>query len=300
MLRADPSKDRQLSARHPDIFWRNGPSGRTGLVVSLHACLSPECPCRDVELLVHPVGEWAEGVSQTKGGLRYHTVAGSKMPDSAEALMAVLRADLHIDSGELRLSEGAHPNERDESVLAWLREEMDGELLDHLADKMLRAKSLKPLARLPVLHFKPDTMPLFVEVYRTGRIDTYPVGRRRIVVVDAYCVAPQCDCCDMRLMVLDEKRDLGTFVVPLDKPTWPAQVDTGRDLEQIWAAFVHRYPTPRPFRQRAKLMKEAGPDIIANSRPVPKIASPEIGRNQPCPCGSGKKHKRCCLGKLAL
>jgi predicted ATPase with chaperone activity len=22
---------------------------------------------------------------------------------------------------------------------------------------------------------------------------------------------------------------------------------------------------------------------------------PEIGRNDPCPCGSGKKYKRCCL-----
>ena len=24
---------------------------------------------------------------------------------------------------------------------------------------------------------------------------------------------------------------------------------------------------------------------------------PKIGRNQPCPCGSGKKHKKCCIGK---
>ena len=24
--------------------------------------------------------------------------------------------------------------------------------------------------------------------------------------------------------------------------------------------------------------------------------SKEIGRNDPCPCGSGKKYKRCCLG----
>ena len=23
--------------------------------------------------------------------------------------------------------------------------------------------------------------------------------------------------------------------------------------------------------------------------------SPKIGRNQPCPCGSGKKYKKCCL-----
>ncbi|MGA2143413.1 MAG: SEC-C metal-binding domain-containing protein [Bryobacteraceae bacterium] len=24
---------------------------------------------------------------------------------------------------------------------------------------------------------------------------------------------------------------------------------------------------------------------------------PKIGRNHPCPCGSGHKYKRCCLGK---
>jgi len=23
----------------------------------------------------------------------------------------------------------------------------------------------------------------------------------------------------------------------------------------------------------------------------------KIGRNEPCPCGSGRKHKKCCLGK---
>ncbi len=26
------------------------------------------------------------------------------------------------------------------------------------------------------------------------------------------------------------------------------------------------------------------------------VAGPRIGRNDPCPCGSGKKYKRCCLG----
>lgn len=24
-------------------------------------------------------------------------------------------------------------------------------------------------------------------------------------------------------------------------------------------------------------------------------AGPKVGRNDPCPCGSGKKHKKCCL-----
>jgi uncharacterized protein len=25
---------------------------------------------------------------------------------------------------------------------------------------------------------------------------------------------------------------------------------------------------------------------------------PAVGRNDPCPCGSGRKYKKCCLGKM--
>ena len=28
--------------------------------------------------------------------------------------------------------------------------------------------------------------------------------------------------------------------------------------------------------------------------PQPRIAEKKIGRNEPCPCGSGRKHKKCC------
>ena len=28
-----------------------------------------------------------------------------------------------------------------------------------------------------------------------------------------------------------------------------------------------------------------------------KRKSPKIGRNEPCPCGSGRKYKKCCLNK---
>jgi uncharacterized protein YecA (UPF0149 family) len=31
--------------------------------------------------------------------------------------------------------------------------------------------------------------------------------------------------------------------------------------------------------------------------PVPRVVRcyPKIGRNNPCPCGSGRKYKKCCL-----
>ncbi len=28
-----------------------------------------------------------------------------------------------------------------------------------------------------------------------------------------------------------------------------------------------------------------------------KHEKPKVGRNEPCPCGSGKKHKKCCMQK---
>jgi hypothetical protein len=29
----------------------------------------------------------------------------------------------------------------------------------------------------------------------------------------------------------------------------------------------------------------------------PVVHGPRVGRNEPCPCGSGKKYKKCCLAK---
>ncbi len=40
------------------------------------------------------------------------------------------------------------------------------------------------------------------------------------------------------------------------------------------------------------------PILPASQKPIVK-EGPETGRNDPCPCGSGKKYKKCCLEKAA-
>lgn len=70
-------------------------------------------------------------------------------------------------------------------------------------------------------------------------------------------------------------------------------------LERLWGAFKHRYPHHRErFAQRAAVMQMLGSKIVALRR-SPKRSTPGVGaakvcRNQPCRCGSGKKHKKCC------
>jgi SEC-C motif domain protein len=41
----------------------------------------------------------------------------------------------------------------------------------------------------------------------------------------------------------------------------------------------------------ARLVDQRPP--TSSSQPVPQSA-PKVGRNDPCPCGSGKKYKKCC------
>ncbi len=50
------------------------------------------------------------------------------------------------------------------------------------------------------------------------------------------------------------------------------------------------------YRPRARRMN-IGPQENAPAKPATVIKGKKIGRNDPCPCGSGKKYKHCCLEK---
>ena len=52
-------------------------------------------------------------------------------------------------------------------------------------------------------------------------------------------------------------------------------------------------PTPSVSR-RERPAREATPPL---QQRVPATRSEKVGRNDPCPCGSGKKYKKCCLNK---
>src|SRR5208337_4093785 len=47
--------------------------------------------------------------------------------------------------------------------------------------------------------------------------------------------------------------------------------------------------------QRASSPPRRNRDVLLSSRSLTTMAKP--GRNDPCPCGSGNKYKKCCLPK---
>jgi hypothetical protein len=56
-----------------------------------------------------------------------------------------------------------------------------------------------------------------------------------------------------------------------------------------WSSFQPEDSEPEPV-----LEPEAPPPEASYVAPEPFVRGPKIGRNDPCPCGSGKKYKKCC------
>jgi len=83
-------------------------------------------------------------------------------------------------------------------------------------------------------------------------------------------------------------------------------------IQDDMVRIMYRVQTsPPPPRRRTSFdnmveMSAEGPQGMGNGNPAlaghglpPARSSRKVGRNDPCPCGSGKKFKKCCLGKVA-
>jgi hypothetical protein len=74
---------------------------------------------------------------------------------------------------------------------------------------------------------------------------------------------------------------VNTEAIPQEKSSTPFGAD---DNPIPLVQFTNMSPLP-----------EAKPRKVG--KPVVKLDYPKVGRNEPCPCGSGRKYKRCCRSK---
>lgn len=85
---------------------------------------------------------------------------------------------------------------------------------------------------------------------------------------------------------------------------FPSPIDDAWEHVRRWHFFSplfpertsrHVRPSPKPASKVASPELELTPppsdDFLP---PQPYVAPPKVGRNDPCPCGSGKKYKKCC------
>ena len=97
--------------------------------------------------------------------------------------------------------------------------------------------------------------------------------------------------------ILQDEREEQVRYVPIVAgevdPDWPQEPLTGEQSSAMWtdmlagAARAYRYFKEDRLAYAQAAARRAPPEPYER-------AGPKVGRNDPCPCGSGKKYKRCC------
>jgi len=92
-----------------------------------------------------------------------------------------------------------------------------------------------------------------------------------------------------RIMITKTNAEIANFLLT-------CQLPSGSQANQAPQREVVRTQTMKAdsenLNQHASQAQEAG-ERISQQRSAPVVADPKINRNEPCPCGSGKKYKSC-------
>ena len=259
-----------------------GGGDRSGFAVSTLICDNPSCPCTRMSLDIRPVRR------RDDGGLQID-VDGPMLGGEVSANGADLKLESH------------RPGVFTDAATAWICEQLNG--ADHRAWLherwcRMRAGVGDPAYPSGVPPEEIDGMVFFSEVFPWDFDLTVILDRRMYLIDDQYCLEPACTCDEVSVQFIDvstettkQAQNVGhvqASVRRLGDPKFHGQPIVPR----LWSALLAEHGRTE-LRQRFKRMREVARQRRRLAAPTPQS---KVGRNAPCPCGSGKKYKRCCGG----
>ena len=318
-LELDPSRPCQTSG---DLLALWLPRGRgrdalaRGLVATVTVCDNPACQCTTARLHAVLIDDRAEKVVSKGHRMRIRRRASPPgSPHSRES------ANLELDF-TTGVVEEAKAGELPPFVAPFFAEPLPFWVLDHIWDRWRapRLPSGIDWKSQALSQWSPDVMLSTMLAFPEERPDRYLVEGHLYQVDTMFCVDPDCDCTESRLSVLEISGDnknlneVGGARLPEETMVPQGYLDDGLDKTSFIRIYMEWRRRNVPARERLlelrELTRQRGLELLrfasARSRPAaaPQLSPParqtkKPGRNAPCPCGSGKKYKRCCLKKEA-
>jgi len=126
-----------------------------------------------------------------------------------------------------------------------------------------------------------------------------------IYIDDQYCMSPKCHCNETFLSFIEidefqgKAKNLFTLRYSLKKEKYDIEFESlnEKEVKTILKSFKTKEKQIRgKLKKRYDDMKSIGTKINDEDKIkiVPQINDTTVGRNDVCPCGSGKKYKKCC------
>jgi len=146
-------------------------------------------------------------------------------------------------------------------------------------------------------------------IINIGKDQILPEGK--YFFIEYYCTDPECDCDSgsFQMIELDSQGKETQNTIALIDYTWSKPISIHNPT--LGPQFIGSRLAKAGLEEFKKLLVNDGKIIakLKNSYIVTREEHPhpelqkataiqkttKVGRNDPCPCGSGKKYKKCCL-----
>jgi hypothetical protein len=306
VLLYDPAKDEHV------LLLQDGPWANKRWSVDLAVCVNPFCRCANVDFRCIPEGAADHQAAPVRFSLDTQTRSIDRGPGRG--------GDAVSDS----LSESV-VRELGDPGWQYLREY----LLVAKQEQIENCDVKRSDADFPpeVLRGEVTTVG-FSEIFPLAAAFSFTIGSEQWVAVDDYCVNPDCDChhAVLQFVTLEHKRGLLGLARKIPpamyydyrdrtfedaggsgahEPSLKALLDGVRDeWPDLESRARKRHRMLKALFKRALRKYESETDRSRSARdsrstpspqsPLPKPGTAIPGRNDPCPCGSGKKYKKCC------
>lgn len=254
-----------------------------GIVVHSSSCDSPTCSCRDVDLLARPLVR-----------------DGATFVEHEEVSVA---GQLHLDTG--RITPLAEPGAAtpQAALLARVRLRLTGDRLGLLRARWHRAKHQDDPDEWRTVDWGRVDLTAnvpFCEVFPSRWDLAVGFERHHWWIFDLWCLKPGCTC---ETVGLSFHRDDGSAqeLVEVDLPRrLLMERETSETGRGLWEALRDDEELLAELESRRATIRRVARQLPAFLTPArPAAAAAPVGRNERCPCGSGKKFKRCCGGVTA-
>lgn len=253
-----------------------------------HFCPNPECLCKDATL--------------------YFYEADSSFN------IKLFKLVINYETWQLISTEIYKDDEDYAKIIHEFMDELDTEMKSMILSGKEHASSDKHVLRDDIDYsgLEIDSMVCYPEIYRVPSYEQWIIehDNTEYFVLDYYCPNPRCDCmdalltfqivknrtaCDTPVLEYRIKFRTGKRIVEKKDASISAQL-----AEDLFAKFLERLGERGVglLEERYYRIKKWGKDYLQRKRFVSSASlpsvGPKIGRNSPCPCGSGKKYKKCC------
>lgn len=294
-----------VDAGGPFLIWDDEPNGniQKGMIIDTLFCSDPGCHSIHIrailidEQLNNPESKGVQLLSEHFDS----ETKDKKLPNQS------LRASFDIQTGELLVHDDIGVHSDNKELLYLLHKQINKGLSDVFKRRWRVAKQKEEEAwkEKDWSWWTPGDLVSWSEVYPDDFHFVFSLGNKSFVGVDHYCITPGCTCNDVAIyfFCLEENNELGTVFTDTKKlkvMDIRPQAISKHDLLAYWNKLNAEYPDLKmKLQKRHKELRQVGSEIakMSGNFKAPVVAQTNVKRNDPCPCGSGKKYKRCCMDR---